>query len=136
MSRSVRVGYDAVKKVIEQKDFIDYIKDNYENKHTASVDVSLVINHFSGSAVARPVISEVYKAGNKKSISGVLIELNNQLYSINSGKYIDTPKGELMYLKSEEDLENNIRLSPSDNYKDLLEFVRQRAIDIVLGDIK
>lgn len=115
MSKSTRPGFWFVENVLNDDNFKQYIGQLYRNNRKGIVpDIAMSINFFSGSSVAQPVTTESDKS---------YIMLNNELYDIFEGKYVD--KNSVKYIKGTYTL--------SENYNKLFECMREKINFNVLG---
>ena len=114
MSKSTRPGFWFVESVLSDDNFKQHIKQLYRNNPQSIVpDIAMSINFFSGSSVAQPVTTESDKS---------YIILNNKLYDIFEGKYVDN---NVKYVKGTYTL--------SENYNKLFECMKEKINFNVLG---
>ena len=81
MATSVRTENGlALFRIIQNKEFVDFIKSLYDDKYKASMDVAVAINNICDSAFANPVLCDLYKDG--KKLNGWFIKINNEYYDL------------------------------------------------------
>jgi len=119
MAKSVMIGKDEIFKIIQTKEFVDFIKDLYDDGFEASVDIAIAINSFSFSALANPVVCDVYDNG--KKLNSWFIEIDDMIFDILNNKFYNRK------LEMRKPLNADPHLSMSDKYVTLRDYLKTEA---------
>lgn len=134
------MNFSKIDETITSKEFRDFINDFSFDKKQLSIDIANAINSLTLSAVARPIISDVYV--NDKLSDSIFIEFNNHLFNVSKGRIynnvvyrdnslqyeiIDDDNNETFdkvdYRNANKYRELN---SPSENYWKIKEFIQDK----------
>ena len=114
---------DSIKKIIYSDDFVNYVKDMYDD-FDASIDIALAINTLTKTAVARPVTSDVYI--DDRLVNSIFIDFNNTLYDIlDKRTYTDLAKSLITFKRSDKRV-----VSPSEYYWKLVDFIKTKTNEV------
>lgn len=81
------MNFSKIDEFVLSKDFRNFINDFSFDKKQLSIDIANGINALTLSAVANPIVADVYV--NDKLSNDIFIKFNNHLFNISKGKIYD-----------------------------------------------